>query len=103
MKMRFDLKFADLPKEGSGKKSFERLRLDLRPADLVEKEGKKKAPNPARFPIILLLLLFLSSAVFCLVLMTVAVLVLNYSVEQKENIVNRFEFGRVALEREIRQ
>jgi cell division protein FtsB len=78
-----------------------RTRFDLRPADLIKKEGKKRSFNPVRLLVILVFLLFLGSTSFYLVNSTFEVLDLKSSVESKQSEVSRLEADRVALEAEI--
>jgi cell division protein FtsB len=78
-----------------------RTQFDLRPADLIKKEGKKKSFNLMRLLVILLCLLFFFSTSFYLATTTLKFLALKDSVELKRSDVSRLEASRVALEAEI--
>jgi cell division protein FtsB len=80
-----------------------KMQFDLRPADLMKKESKKRSFNLMRLLIILLLLLFLISNGFYIMKTTLSVLALRDSVEYKRSEVSRLEASRAALEAEIRR
>lgn len=80
-----------------------KMQFDLRPADLMKKESKKRSFNLMRLLIILLLLLFLISNGFYIMKTTLSVLALRDSVEYKRSEVSRLEASKVALEAEIRR
>jgi cell division protein FtsB len=80
-----------------------KIRFDLRPKDLMEKEGKKRSFSPTRLLVMLLFLLFLSSTGFYFMKTVFAVLDLKDSVEYKQSEVSRLEASRNALEAEIKR
>jgi cell division protein FtsB len=80
-----------------------RTQFDLRPADLIEKEDKKRSFNPIRLVVILLFLLFLGSTGFYFMKTVFAVLDLRDSVESKQSEVSRLEASRGALDAEIKR
>ena len=80
-----------------------KTQFDLRPADLMKKESKKRSFNLMRLLVSLLFLLFLCSAGFYLVTTAFSMLALKDSVEYKQSEVQRLEASRIALEAEIKR
>ncbi|MDR2175501.1 MAG: hypothetical protein LBO82_06145 [Synergistaceae bacterium] len=80
-----------------------KMQFDLRPADLIKRESKKRSFNLTRLLVMLLLLLFLGSTGFYLAAATLSLLALRDSVEYKQSEVNRMETSKTALEAEIRR
>jgi Tfp pilus assembly protein PilN len=80
-----------------------KMRFDLRPAELTRKESGKKSFNPMFFLMALLFALFLGGSVFYIATTAVAVLSLGESVSYKQTEVSRLQAGKAALEAEIKR
>ncbi|MDR1875793.1 MAG: hypothetical protein LBQ90_12375 [Synergistaceae bacterium] len=78
-----------------------RVQFDLRPASLLEKERKKSSFNVVRLVAFLLLLFFVLSNGFYIGKMTLELVVLRESVEEKQSEVLNMETQKQGLEGEI--
>ncbi|MDR1979461.1 MAG: hypothetical protein LBQ42_12070 [Synergistaceae bacterium] len=80
-----------------------RVQFDLRPANLLEKERKRTSFNLTRVLAIILLLLFFTSSIAYIGVMTWNMLSMQADIEDKRNEVESMEGEKMALDAEIQR